>query len=248
MTARESINTGKWSIESLNELVMKAASICFTGERIAFLSESLRDTPYADNTLIGGADFNEIFVIDFSGVDCFTFLDYIEAMRVSKSFAVFMECLKKIRYRGGSVSFANRNHFFSDWLEFNPGFVEDATEKVGLNHTKTTSKVLNRRESSSFFVPGIGVVERNVRYIPSFSLNDQLISRIDTGDYIGIYADHPGLDVTHVGIFIRCGEGSLFRHASSAREVRKVVDQDFVDYVRKSPGIIVLRPKDVQCD
>jgi len=67
----------------------------------------------------------------------------------------------------------------------------------------TVRKVLNLREDSSFFIQGVGPVERDVRYIPSSLLHDQIINRIETGDYVGIYSDCKGLDVTHVGIFIK---------------------------------------------
>ncbi|MGO9379516.1 MAG: N-acetylmuramoyl-L-alanine amidase-like domain-containing protein [Dissulfurispiraceae bacterium] len=244
MMARESINIGRFTPDSLNKLLMKAASFADTGERIGFLSERFKGTPYVENTLIGSDDTNEVFVIDFEGVDCFTFIDYIEAMRLSSSFADFRECLKKIRYRSGSISFVNRNHFFNDWREFNGAFVEDVTDKVGLQDTRTIRKVLNQREDGSFIVPGIGPVERDVRFIASSSLDVQIISRIKTGDYIGIYSDRQGLDVSHVGIFIRQANVAFFRHASSIKEVRKVVDQDFVEYVKKKPGIIILRPKE----
>jgi len=68
-----------------------------------------------------------------------TLIDYIEAMRLSSSFEDFVEFLKKIRYRGGIVSFGDRNHFVTDWREFNGEFVEDATGKIGLQDTRYCS-------------------------------------------------------------------------------------------------------------
>jgi hypothetical protein len=35
----------------------------------------------------------------------------------------------------------------------------------------------------------------------------------------------------------------VLRHASSKKEIRQVVDQDFMEYARNNPGIIILRPK-----
>ncbi len=241
---RESINLDQWTIDKLDELLLKASMIGSAGERIVFLSGQFHGIPYLENTLVGGANTDEVFVINFAGVDCFTFLDYIEAMRLSSSFSDFIEHLKRIRYRSGSISLVNRNHFFSDWREFNGEFVEDATGKIGLQNTRTVRKVLNLRGDGSFFVPGIEPVERDLRFIPSSLLNDQIINRIEIGDYIGIYSDREGLDVTHVGIFIKQGKSLLLRHASSTRENRKVVDQDFIEYVKNKPGIIVFRPKE----
>lgn len=226
----------------MNELLRKVASINSDGERIAFLSGHFLETPYVENTLIGSANTDEVLVINFAGVDCFTFLDYIEAMRLSSSFADFKECLIRIRYREGVVSFAGRNHFFTDWPEFNSEFIEDATGKVGLQYARTVQKALNLREDGSLFVGGIKPVARDVKFMPSSSLTDQLIGRLETGDYIGIYSDVAGLDVSHVGIFIRHGDVTMLRHASSKKENRKVVDQDFAEYVKHKPGIIVVRP------
>ena len=240
---RESINLGQWTIDKLDELLLRASMIGSAGERIAFLSGHFYGIQYLENTLVGGTNTDEVFVINFAGVDCFTFLDYIEAMRLSSSFSDFIEHLKRIRYRSGSISFVNRNHFFSDWREFNGEFVEDATGKIGLQNTRTVRKVLNLRGDGSFFVPGIGPVERDLRFIPSSLLNDQIINRIEIGDYIGIYSDREGLDVTHAGIFIKQRKSLFLRHASSTGENRKVVDQDFIEYVKNKPGIVVFRPK-----
>jgi hypothetical protein len=240
----ESINLGQWTIDNFNKLLLKAAMTGGAGERIAFLSGHFHGIPYLENTLVGGVNTNEVFVVNLASVDCYTFIDYIEAMRLSSSFDDFMEFLKKIRYRGGIVSFRDRNHFFTDWREFNGEFVEDATGKIGLQDTRTVRKVLNLREDGSFFIPRVGSVERDVRYIPSSLLNDQIINRIETGDYVGMYSDCEGLDVTHVGIFIKQGKSLFLRHASSARENRKVVDQDFIEYVKNKPGIVVFRPKE----
>jgi len=71
---------------------------------------------------------------------------------------------------------------------------------------------------------------------------DKTIGQLfQTGDYIGIYSDLPGLDVSHVGIVVKDGPNINFRHASSA--ARKVIDEDFSEYIAGKPGIVVLRPR-----
>jgi len=243
MMEKELIIKGRWSIETLDELMKSATAIDDIGARIDFLSRRFLGTPYLDSTLIGDEKIDEIFVINLSAMDCLTFLEYIEAMRLSSSFADFKESLKKLRYCGGAVSYETRNHFFSDWREFNDEHVEDVTKEIGLQKTKKIRKVMNLREEGSCFVSGIDPVQRDIEYVPSTVVDDLIIDRMKTGDYVGIYSDLKGLDVSHVGIFIR-GENSLsFRHASSTKENRKVIDQDFAEYVRNKPGIIVLRPK-----
>ncbi len=62
--------------------------------------------------------------------------------------------------------------------------------------------------------------------------------------FVGVYSDLEGLDVSHVGIITVEDNIRYFRHASSAKAYRKVVDQELKDYLADKPGIIVLRPKE----
>jgi hypothetical protein len=75
-------------------------------------------------------------------------------------------------------------------------------------------------------------------------MDDQVMERLHTGDYIGIYSKEDGLDVSHTGIIIREQGAVKLRHASSMKKHRKVVDEDFKEYLKAKPGIIVLRPRD----
>ena len=243
MTGNEIIITGQRSVGAVDELVKHGASICDTGERIDFISRQFLGTAYQETTLVGTEFIEEVFAVNLEGVDCFTYVDYIEAMRLAETFREFKEVLKKIRYRCGVVAFGNRNHFFSDWRDFNKDYVEDVTSSIGLQNTMTVTKTLNLREDGTRFVAGIDPVQREITYIPSSSLDDRVAGRLKTGDYIGIYSEIEGLDVSHVGIFVREGDSIILRHASSKKDYRKVVDQDFMEYVRNMPGIVVLRPK-----
>ena len=84
---------------------------------------------------------------------------------------------------------------------------------------------------------------REIRYISSKHIDEEVLLRLSMGDYIGIYSQLKGLDVSHVGIFIKDGNRTLLRHASSATKNRKVMDEDFMEYITEKPGIVVLRPK-----
>jgi hypothetical protein len=244
MAEKKIIITGKWSPGTLGELIMSGSKIPDAGERIAFLSSQFLGIPYQDTTLIGDMDTDEVFTINLEGVDCFTMIDYIEAMRLSSTFDSFSENLKKVRYRNGIISFAKRNHFFSDWALHNGGSVEDVTEQICPGRVHSVKKQLNLKDEGLLFVPGIRPVQREIKYIPSAEIDDSVTSRLMTGDYIGIYSDLKGLDVSHVGIFIREGNSIKLRHAASTSGFRRVLDQDFIEYVGSKPGIIVLRPKD----
>jgi len=234
---------GKWTHDSLDNMLRISSSYNSPGERIYYLSSLFLGTAYKESTLVGNVAAPEVFVINLREVDCFTFIEYIEAMRLSGSFREFEKTLEKIRYRSGKVVFTSRKHFFTDWSEFNKDFVDNVTKHIGGRETIVVRKQMNSKEDGTYFLCGIQPFSREIEYIPFNALTDKLINNLKTGDYIGIYSPTPGLDVSHVGIFINTGRETYLRHASSANNQMKVIDQDFRNYIKTKPGIIVLRPK-----
>lgn len=237
------IRLGKWSQESLDRIIRESSKIKTVGNRIDFLSAQLCGLNYKASTLIGDINTIEILVINLEGVDCFTYLDYVEAMRLASSYSEFVENLRRVRYKKGKVTFINRNHFFTDWIYNNPDIVDDVTDKVAGKAAKHITKMLNRKDDGALFVPGLKPVKRKISYIPSPDIKSSVISRLKTGDYAGIYSNIKGLGVSHVGIIIKNENQVLLRHASSSKENRKVLEQDFMGYISKKSGLIVLRPK-----
>jgi hypothetical protein len=244
--ASEIINTGAWTIEELNALIVQASKIKDTSQGINFISRQFRGIPYREKTLVGGMQTPEVFTINLAGVDCFTFLDYVEAMRRSKSFDNFKENLKKIRYQSGLVDYQHRNHYFTDWIEFNADLVADVTEQIGADKTKKVIKILNNGADNKPLLPGVPSRKREISYIPAEALTEAIIKKLTTGDYVGIYTNHPDLDVTHVGIVIRSGNKLLFRHASSKAQHRTVIDEDFMKYMINRPGLVILRARPIK--
>lgn len=234
---------GKFSQEELDRIIQKSSKIKDVASRIDFLSGNFLDLDYVESTLIGDINIPEVFMINLKGVDCFTFIDYIEAMRLSGSFPEFKVNLRKVRYKSGIVAFENRNHFFTDWREFNSDFIDDITEEIGAEKTIRVQKTLNQKKDRTYFLPGIQTVKRGIKYIPPDSINDSVLSKLRTGDYVGIYSKVNGLDVSHLGILIKREDKPYLRHASSQKKYKKVVDQDFRSYIAGKPGIIVFRPK-----
>ena len=231
---------GHWTAERLDKLLQKSSALSDISVRIDFLSKQFLDVPYKESTLIGDVNTDEVFVINLEGVDCFTLLDYVEALSVSKSFSEFKENLVNIRYRSGVIAFETRNHFFTDWKEFNPGFIDDVTEDISEGNTEKITKNLNERDDKSYLLPGVPCRARELAYIPSSVIDERISGMLQTGDYVGIYSEKEGLDVSHVGILIRNYDAVSIRHASS--RYGKVVDEDFQKYIDDKPGIIVLRP------
>jgi hypothetical protein len=240
---KEEIDLGKWDQDKLENIITKASQINRMGRKIDFISRQFLGIQYSEGTLIGNETTHEMLVVNLSGVDCFTFIDYVEALYLSDSFFVFKNNLIHIRYKTGIVSFDHRNHFFSDWSVFNRDLIEDATVKVGGRYAQSSRKMLNEKENGTLYLPGITPIERTINFIPASALDEPILRKLRTGDYIGIYADNPGLDVTHVGIIIKSKGATYLRHASSLVEYRKVIDQEFLTYMIGKPGFLVLRPR-----
>ena len=235
---------GAWTEVALTGLMQEASAIADPGERIAFLSGHLLGTKYEESTLSLPGDPDEAFVINLAGVDCLTFIEYVEAMRRSASFAQFRDKLRIVRYRGESISFRDRNHFFTDWKAFNADHVVDVTAYLGAEKTKDVSKRLNEKEDGTALLPGVPCRLREVTYVQAIHVSQRVRRNLKTGDYTGIYSMKDGLDVSHTGIVIKEGGSVLLRHASSLKKNRKVVDEDLQEYLRAKPGIIVLRPRE----
>lgn len=225
----------------LEALLAVSVKLPLPGDRIACLSRHFLGVPYRAATLSGGPPAKEQLVAELTAVDCFTLLDYVEALRRAEKPADFLRCLRETRYRDGILAFESRHHFFTDWLFAHAAYISDATTEVGGRAVQQALKVLNLRQNGSLFVQGIPPVEREVAFIPAARLSRQLSGGLLTGDYVGIYSELPGLDVSHVGIVIRDSGKILFRHASARRG--EVVDEEFHRYVSKTPGIMVLRPR-----
>lgn len=235
------ISLGVWSEKDIDCIIRAAGRFNTPGERIDLISEKFLNTPYKQSTLMGSIEEREVFVINLDGMDCFTFIDYVESMRLSDSFGAFKENLKRIRYQSGEVDYRKRNHFFTDWAEFNRWHILDMTGEVGGNKTKKVIKVLNKKEDGTCLLQGIMPRKREIAYIPVCEFNVSVIDAMMTGDYVGIYSELPGLDVSHVGIIIK-RDKTLLRHASSHEQYRKVIDQPLDEYIEGKAGLVLLRP------
>jgi hypothetical protein len=150
--------------------------------------------------------------------------------------------LIQIRYVDGDIDFLKRRHFFSDWAYKMPTLVRDITADISPNAV-SVKKNLDAKSDGRQFIPGLPNVERAVTYIPSRSVDQAVLSRLQTGDYIGAYSNRPGLDVSHTGIYIMASSGRVLRNASSRKGVDKVIDSPFAEYVKTVPGIVVYRPR-----
>lgn len=208
---------------------------------IDFISQSFLNTPYQANHLIGSSTTPEQLVINFNTVDCLSFIEYVQALSLSRSPQDFKKNLIKTRYKNSQVDFLDRKHFFSDWFVLKPFNAQDVTTQIDPNAVRVI-KHLNRKRDGSEYIQGLGVEVREIHYIPSFALTQKILNDLKMGDFVGIYSKLDGLDVSHVGIIIKKKGEVYFRNASSLAKNRKVVDMRLRDYLKNKPGIIILRP------
>ena len=233
----EKINLGNWSKQELSNFLLENSKNT-NHIKIKNITNKFLNTPYKANTMIGSNNKSEKLVIDLGNLDCFTFIDYVEAMKHSQDFDTFKTNLIKLRYQNGNIDYIYRNHFLSDWILYN-GF-KNITSSL-TSKTKQVTKILNLSKKNSLFLKEIQTKKIKIDYIDSKDLNEDIINKLRTGDYIGVYTHIKGLDVTHVGVFIKKEDKAYFRHASSKKEFFKVIDEPFESYIKNTPGFIVLR-------
>jgi len=239
--ARNPVDLGRWSEAELAQIIAAAHQVEAPGERIVTISRQFLDTPYVADTLIGGPQTAEQLVIDLAGVDCFTFLDVVEALRRAADFADFPEQLRQVRYRDGRIAYENRHHFFSDWATGDAPLIDDVTAAVGQGRAQVVVKRLNLKSNGTQWLPGIPVTRREVTYIPASKIDRDLLSALQAGDYVGIYTDQAGLDVSHVGLIVKEKDRVMLRHASSLSSAMRIVDVDLLGYLQGKPGLVVYR-------
>lgn len=233
-------STTRYRIERLMARQGTNAAAMDEGEAIKAISAEFLGTPYTAGTLVGSDTVPERLVINFNGVDCFTYLDYVYALSKSADAAQFSEHLRQTRYVDGDVSYGHRKQFFTDWAHLPPLNATDVTREVSPDAV-TVTKHLNQAAGGGKYFPSLGVTTRDIAYIPARAVNAAVIRRLKNGDFIGIYTPKAGMDVTHTGIFVMTDGGPMLRNASSRAANRKVVDSPFLAYVKRTPGIVVLR-------
>jgi len=210
-------------------------------ELSAPVSALFLQVPYGADTLIGSVSVPEQLVVELTRVDCFTYADYVEALKRSSNRTEFLTQLAQVRYRGGDVAFTQRRHFFTDWAADEPANATDVTASLGAP-AERVAKVLNQKDSGGNYLPGLPLRPRTILYLPSARVSDTVIANLRTGDYLGAYAEDGGLDVTHVGIFLHTAVGPVLRNASSLQANNRVVDTPLQEYLKTVPGVVVLRP------
>lgn len=114
---------------------------------------------------------------------------------------------------------------------------------IGKGRTLSVNKHLNLKPDASLWLAGIGVTARQIHYLPAEKVDEDILSALRPGDYVGVFSPLEGLDVSHTGIIVKDKGRTLLRHASSRRETGRVVDEALLPYLKDKPGLVVYRVK-----
>lgn len=230
---------GKFSKEKINKILKKASELNNREDKIKFISSQFLNTPYKPIKL-GFKTDEEFFVVQLEGVDCMTFVEYVESMAKSKSFEEFVKNLRQFRYQNGIVKYETRNHFFTDWIDFN-GY-KDIGKEIGKDRAILIKKSLNYSKKRGIILKDVPIRFRAFYYIPSDNFDKSIKEKLKTGDIVGAYAykeNQDWLDVTHIGYIIKKNNKLYFRNASSLKRYNKVVDIPLDNYLKRVKGLVL---------
>jgi hypothetical protein len=176
-------------------------------QRIDMISRALLGVRYQANTLIGGPDHREVFVVRDDAFDCVTFCEFVLAAARAENFKAFEEALRQIRYEHGLVRWEKRNHYFADWCR--RAVENKICTPVAIADAVTLDKTVDW--------PPFGRRRVAITAVPRASLLANR-TQLAAGDVIGFVSRRPNLDFFHTGLVAFGKDGDLLlRHASRSR-------------------------------
>jgi hypothetical protein len=203
-------------------------------------AEFFLESPYVANTLEAA---DEILIVNLRELDCTTFVENVIALSLAArgeklSFDAFVDELRKIRYRNGSIDdYSSRLHYTCDWVFENQqrGIVENISRQLG--GTKDVRKIhfmTSHREayrqlaSDEQMLQKMSLREKIINDRGGFYYltKEQILSQSDNIPNMAMIAfvtSIDGLDVSHVAFAYRQNGKLTFIHASSA--AKKVIIQ-----------------------
>ena len=207
----------------------------------------------------------ERLIVNLREMDCMTFVENVLALAEASasgtpSWQTYLEKLQQIRYRDGKIEdYTSRLHYTSDWIYENEkkGLIADITKEIGgvplamdVSFVSTHPESYMQLQSHPEYIAVMAKKEKEINsrqyyYIPKEEI-DKREAQIRTGDIVCFVTSIKGLDISHVGIVDKEGDKMTFIHASSGKK-RVIINeeslQDYVLGIKKSKGIMVLRPQ-----
>ena len=229
---------------------------------ILYYARMLKNIPYVANTLERNEE--EKLVVNIHQLDCTTYVENVCALYLctkngKKQFKDFCNYLRLLRYENGNISYPQRLHYFSQWIENNnqKGFVYEikttdppfsGEQKLNINYMSKHPDLYPAFNKHPELVNDIKNMERTLcgkiyKYIPKEILHNKNIIKkaINDGDIIAIVTNKAGLDTSHIGIAIWHDDGVHLLNASTIH--KKVVEEPMTlyNYMKKHPSQIGIR-------
>ncbi|MDP2267594.1 MAG: DUF1460 domain-containing protein [Deltaproteobacteria bacterium] len=230
------------------------------GELLLAVATFFLDTPFAPQTL--EQENGEQLVINLRQLDCFTLVEntvvLARLIRTGQTtWPEFAAALQASRYRQGRLDgYADRLHYFSDWLDDNQsqGLLQDITPALGGTPWRKEINFMTAHRNQYLCLGSLDTYRRLLRvektcsarsyhHIPQASV--PVCSRqIKNGDLIAITTAIAGLDVVHVGLAVHLPRGLHLLHASQRAGRVIISPETLYRYLRQRKsrlGIMVAR-------
>ena len=230
-----------------------------------FFARKFRGVPYVAKTLEINAE--EQLIVNLRQLDCTTLVETALALTLcmknkATTFADYCRYLRLVRYRDGIVSYPDRLHYFTDWIDDNTrlGFVREVAlprtiptvrQTLSIDYMSTHVEQYPMLLAQPEWVEIIRKSEKKLTgqthfYIPKnqISNNAHFRQAIHDGDILAITTSKRGLDTSHIGIAVWKKDGLHLLNASMIR--KKVVEEPMTlrQYMQKQKsqtGIRVIR-------
>lgn len=202
-------------------------------KRIDHLSERLLGRAYVEGSLGGGPGLSEELRISLRAFDCVTFIETVLALAYARTIEEFIDAVRRIRYHGGEIDWARRNHYMVDWARNN--------EERGFLSNPTAGPCAAAKTCTLNLIAGLPEKTASFSYFSAQHLADTT-ELFETGDLILFVSTKETLDVFHTGFLIERKGRWLLRHAT--RTAGAVIDQELVEFMNQNTlaGFVLLRP------
>ncbi len=191
-------------------------------DRVVHLARKNIGQPYQLH-LLGELPFethDPLPLYDLSHGDCVVFIEHIYAMALGRDWPTFFALLQRLRYDGGRIGVATRNHYTeADWNRNNAWLVEDITDGIGGDEVTAFTQRVDR----AGFLKNRYEIERDIpveeieeTFLP-FEQIEQAKPHLKDGDFVNVVTGRDGgYWVSHVGM-IGLGDDGEVRFIHSTR-------------------------------
>ncbi len=197
----------------------------------------------------------EVLVINLKQFDCVTFIENMVALTQTRrsvavpTYETYKKNVASLRYRNATVDYAERLHYFSDWLfeHEKRGILKNITKELGgeaypkavfymsLKRDTLYGNMADPKTFEAVKMVEEAITKREKFYIPKERVAD-MESNIKDGDIIAITNRLDGMDMAHTGLAMRKNGRVYMLHASSKYKKVVLTETPLADYLLGNKG------------